>query len=614
MDTAAVRSLVGQLGEDLDWLEQHSRSHPDQAQAAGAIRMAASLVRNCLGPALDEQTAAPLHLVVVGGAGAGKSTVSNMLSGATAAEANPQAGFTRHPIAYTSATGPINWTNHLGFLGPLQRLAQPSPSSLDQDVYQVRRVPNDPTTFDLLKDFVVWDCPDMTTWAASGYIPRLLEVSGLADVLVYVASDERYNDEVPTQFLRLLLQTGKPVIVCLLKMHEADAPALIAHFQKEVLGHMPRGVVATLAIPHLTPQQLADPARQAPRWRVPLINQVAVLGAPAEAARRRTVLGAVGFLRRHQDQVLAVAHRDLQALNTWQALVQNGRIEFEGRYVREYLTSEKFRGFDDALVRLLQLLELPGVGKILSGVLGLIRLPFRFLGSLVSKAVNRPDPAGRPELPVLEDAFNGWIDQLRKEAARQAGTHALWAHINQGFTNGALAEHARAQFQEHFRKFHAGVLEEADRTARAIYEKLEQSPGMLNTLRSTKLALDVAAVGGAVWTAGLLYGLILSPLIVWLTQQLVELLGTQYVDAQRELTRQRQQQLLTETVALPLAGWLAQWPSTGGSSFERLQRALRRLPGNLEQLCNLAQAKLAGTPKSEPRNANTEAPAAIPVA
>ena len=54
----------------------------------------------------------------------------------------------------------------------------------------------------------------------------MLEIAALADVIVYVASDERYNDEVPTQFLHLLLQAGKPVVVCLMKMREPDAPAL----------------------------------------------------------------------------------------------------------------------------------------------------------------------------------------------------------------------------------------------------------------------------------------------------------------------------------------------------------------------------------------------------
>ncbi len=317
METLTARALTGQLADDLGWLERHSRKQPDQAPAAGKLRSAAALVRNCIGPMLDDQPPLPIHVVVVGGAGAGKSTVANLLSGASAAEANPQAGFTRHPIAYTSTNGPLNWTGHVGFLGPLQPLTQPSPSSLDEDVYQVRRVPADAASFDLLKDFIVWDCPDMTTWAAGSYIPRLMEAAALADILVYVASDERYNDEVPTQFLHLLLQSGKPVVVCLMKMKEADAPALVAHFQKEVVAHLPHppggGVISTLAIPHLTPDQLADPARQAARYRIPLLNQVAVLGMPPAAARRRTVLGATQFLVRHGEQLLSVAQNDLRA-------------------------------------------------------------------------------------------------------------------------------------------------------------------------------------------------------------------------------------------------------------------------------------------------------------
>ena len=42
---------------------------------------------------------------------------------------------------------------------------------------------------------------------------------------------------------------------------------------------MPQGVVGTLAIPFLTPDQVADPARRAVKYRIPLINQVAVLGS-----------------------------------------------------------------------------------------------------------------------------------------------------------------------------------------------------------------------------------------------------------------------------------------------------------------------------------------------
>src|SRR5262245_47428759 len=88
METLSNRALTGQLADDLAWLEQHARKQPDAAGQASLIRLAAALARNVLGPALDGQEASPLHVVVVGGAGAGKSTVSNFLSGSTSSEAN----------------------------------------------------------------------------------------------------------------------------------------------------------------------------------------------------------------------------------------------------------------------------------------------------------------------------------------------------------------------------------------------------------------------------------------------------------------------------------------------------------------------------------------------
>jgi hypothetical protein len=589
METLTARALTAQLADDLGWLEQHSRKHPDRAQSAGKLRLSAALVRNCVGPMLDDQPPVPIHVVVVGGAGAGKSTVANLLSGAVAAEANPQAGFTRHPIAYTSSSGPLNWTGHNGLLGPLQPLSQPSPSSLDEDVYQVRRIPSDPAGFDLLKDFIVWDCPDMTTWAASGYISRLMEAAALADILVYVASDERYNDEAPTQFLHLLLQTGKPVVVVLMKMKEADAPALIAHFQKEVIAHLPHppggGVVSTLAIPFLTPAQLADPARQAPRYRIPLLNQVAVLGSPPAAARRRTVVGATQYLVRHRDQLLSVAQQDLRAMQNWQAVVIAGQADFEQRYLREYLTSEKFRGFDEALLRLMELLELPGVGKLVSSALYVLRTPYRLVKGAIAKAINRPEAPSRPELPILEDALNGWIDLLRKEAARHADNHSLWAHVASGFHDGGLAERIRERFGQNYRNFQTGLTSEVDRTARAIYEQLEKTPAVLNALRGSKFALDAAAIGGTLVAGGInWHDFILVPLVASLTHQLVELLGRSVVEAQREQTRERQLALLKQHLSAPLAEWLTQWPATGGSDFERLQLALRRIPHAIAQL------------------------------
>jgi hypothetical protein len=585
MDTVATRTLISQLADDLGWLEDHCRRQAEQADMAGRLRFAAALVRNCVGPFLDGQPPQPLHAAVVGGAGAGKSTVSNLLSGTILAEANPQAGFTRHPIAYTSANGSGSWPAHLGFLGPLQRLGKPSPANLDADVYQVRRVTEAPGAgFSLLQNFVLWDCPDMTTWAAAGYVPRLLEVAALADVIVYVASDERYNDEVPTQFLHLLLQAGKAVVVCLVKMREADAPAFVAHFQKEVLGKLTGSAIACLTIPALTREQLADPVHQAAKYRIPLLNQVAVLGEPATVARKRSVRSATNYLLRAEDELLSVARNDVAALEGWRSVVQRGQLEFDNRYRREYLNTEKFHRFDMALVRLLELLELPGVGRILGGVLYVVRTPYRLLKGLFTRAFRRQEAPGMPERPVLEQAFAGWVDLLRKETAQHAHTHPVWAHINQGFAGG-LAELARDRFEQGLNLFHMSMTDEVERTARQIYEDLEKNPVALNTLRGTKFAFEVASITGVVIAGGLnIWDVVLVPLAASVTHQLVELMGTKYVDTQRDQARLRQQAMVSQYLSSPLAEWLSQWPATGGSAYERLQLALKRIPLSLRQL------------------------------
>ena len=145
---------------------------------------------------------------------------------------------------------------------------------------------------------------------------------------------------------------------------------------------------------------------------------------------------------------------------------------------------------------------------------------------------------------------------------------------------------AHDRFEQGFRSFQLGLADEVDRTARAIYEELEKSPAQLNTLRGGKLALDVAAIAGTLVlpVGGVLQHALLIPVAAAVTHQLVELLGKQYVENQRELARQRQQALVGQYISGPLAGWLAQWPVATGSAYERLQLALRRIPAAVQQL------------------------------
>ena len=208
-------------------------------------------------------------------------------------------------------------------------------------------------------------------------------------------------------------------------------PEFLKLFQKAVLDKMPMKPVAPLAIPQLTQDQLADPIHKANEYRIPLLNQVSVFASSAKATRLHTVTAAMNYLKTNQAQLLGVAQNDLAALDEWRLLVEQGQVEFAERYRREFLATERFPRFDEALVRLLDLLEIPGIGKVVGSIL---RAPGDLIKFLVTKMAQRPVANPLPERPVLEGSLNGWLDGLRKEAARRAKTHPVWAHIDRSFT------------------------------------------------------------------------------------------------------------------------------------------------------------------------------------
>lgn len=587
--------VIQHLAADYGWLEQHALSHGVKGQEVTRLRLTRALVANSLGPFLKRVDPPPLHIVVVGGAGAGKSTLVNFLIGAPVAETNPQAGFTRHPVAYTLVRNLLPWFAGESPLHRLRRLDYPAAANLDEDVFQIRAVTIAEEAQSILPHAIVWDAPDMTTWQASGYVGRLLEVIGLADLVIYAASDERYNDTIPTQYLQLLMQAGKPVVTCLLKMQEAQALTLVDHFRTEIIARLPEctRVSACLAIPFMSAEELSDPLGKGRRFRDPLFQAVRWWVERPKQTRLEVVRHEVDYLESSEDGILQLARRDLKALETWHDLVLRGEKEFSTRYICEHLTGEQFPRFNEALVRLLQLLELPGWGQVVSKTLWVVRTPYRWLKDLVSKAATTTPEAKLPEEPVLTAGFNSWLDLLRREVAAREDTHPVWMQIKLGFA-ASLPDKAKQEFQQCLQKFQTQIIQEVERTARSIYEDLEKHPAALNTLRCTKFSLEALAIGGTVLSLGAtsLLNIAAVPIVASLSQELIEFFGKQYVDHQREKTRARQKELFRLTMAEPLSRWLINWPTTGGTTMERLQLALKRIPENIRILSQAARRQM----------------------
>ena len=605
MEPHSHRATARQLAEDLGWLEEHCRKHPELTQHAAHLRLAGALTRNVIGPAVDGQGAKPLFLAVVGGAGAGKSTVVNFLAGSVVADANPQAGFTRHPTAFLPATLGGAWPSHLGFLGPLQRLSDDKPANLDEDVYQVKRIPVGAS--DPLADVVIWDCPDMTTWASAGYVSRLMEVVALADIVVYVASDERYNDVVPTQFLHLMIQAGKAVVCCLTKVREVNEEAMVADFRAKIIGQVPASIgeipaVPVVSIPWISDEARKDPSGAGAKYRVGLLNQILALCPSTEVARHRTLTNAVKYLESAGNGLLDVARRDLTEFDNWRAAVDTGRHQFEERYRREYLSGEAFRRFDRTTEQVLEMLELPGPGKIVSSALALLRLPYKYAREFIGKTLTRPASLNLSEQTVCSGAMASWLDALQAEALRRSGNNPFWKQVTHGFDAG-LKSQANDLFSASYRTFELKETDELDRAARAVPELLTNSPILLSGLRVATVALDLAAIVAVIvftWTPD--WSLLLILPAVSLTRQVVELLVKFAVDRGRNKLRAKRESLLAEQLTGPVATWLGDWPSSGGSSLERLQLVLRRVPDAIRELSALARpAPIPTTPAPAPQ-------------
>jgi len=90
------------------------------------------------------------------------------------------------------------------------------------------------------------------------------------------------------------------------------------------------------------------------------------------------------------------------------------------------------------------------------------------------------------------------------------------------------------------------------------------------------------------------------PLFASTEHQGVELVVWQFVEQKRAATRTRREMMVDQTIAAPLSDWLTQWPSTGGSAYERLQLTLRRVPELIRSLNDDAQKMLRSASAAAP--------------
>jgi len=453
-----------------------------------------------------------------------------------------------------------------------------------QDYNAYSLMPADKTPPTPLPDCLLWDLPDFDSIDATGYREGVLTTVGLADVVVLVVSKEKYADQSVWEMMALLEPLNLPTIIIVNK--------LVADSQQVVLS------------------SLTDKWRQARKDAVPAIIPLNYQSsgrleswpqAEFEGARRAFIEAVSqrkpseqssfekAYLNQHWKGWLAPIREEETALKTWRQLLDHAVKEALAQYERDYLEHpHHYDTFQNAMLELLTLLEIPGLAKVLSKIRRILTWPVRQVLRLGRFGKRNSDEADiSQEINLLNQKAEHFlikisekiIDQIDDEPERAQ----WWKEMN------AIMRSNRQAIMDGFGQavlvYHEEFQGEVERIAQRLYRKLQEQPAVLNSLRATRLTTDSAAIALAIKTGGIgLQDLLITPLMLSVTSLLTESVLGGYIGRLEMELKQKQlatvkQQLFLEAMKVPMAKFPEQMEQNKrfNVSLDRVEQAEQQL-------------------------------------
>lgn len=572
---AAGTRLIALIERSLT-IERTTVTSDDSAIRLPVVRYALAQLRQRIQPALlpGWLTTDPVHVVMFGGTNSGKSTVLNVLLGRAAAGMSYRARFSQHPQAFRPDCMGSGFLDNYPtrFAGYERFVDQDPPRRTDKELrqagYRYALAVIDPQHRDSqaivspAAQAVFWDIPDFSTEEALVYMPAVLDAIGLADLLVMTVTKENYADHRGNLLRAMVCASGVPMRVVANKLE--DDTRLLDDIRMK-LADSDDGT-CRIADDHLHPlphvREADEQARLARLVFDPgateLRSAVAEDVATGPALKTRALAGAVRYLARHLDDLLAPLQAEIAVGQRWHAVVdRTTRREFYDRYRRDYLDGEKYVDFNQTLVKLLDMLEVPGIGPIISAISkGLKAISSAIVGTFVntirSLFSGKTEPTLRsPERDVVAAAFEQWLQALRNEAQilAERREHPAWAAIVQQLSNYQfvtdLAQRIGSAYVDYRERMDAITSERA----RALYETIRGKPALLHTLRTVKLGLDAGTTSLVIASHGLNWtDAVIGPLVIPVQRLLLEYGLERYMDVQKARLKQEQIDALTEMI------------------------------------------------------------------
>jgi hypothetical protein len=578
-----ARFLAG-LEELLEFLQERGFGEGEVSETE--VRFAVALTRYRFVPPQGKMLTERVHVMTFGGAGAGKSTVTNTILSADLAEVNPQAGYTRHPIAFlkSDVDRPSElWPDKLGLL---ERHDSAEHANIDDHRFGWRRLHGDLADPGFMRKHVVWDCPDLTAKDATHYQSRVIEIAALAQVTVYVASDERYNDELPTNFLQAMLDAGKWVVVVLTKASPEDTQELTSLFEKQVVSRLRNAnrILAIISIPSPPPGRFGMIWTDAMPYGQQLRDAIEKATGDFASVQNDAKRSAIQYLRSQQARLLDPLRQVLAEWRAWIELVRQNANEAVLRYERDYLARVQHRELSHAQNEFLGLFTLNGVFDFLWRGQELLRAPYRLAKTFWKRFAPSLPETSVDEERAIEKVRRGMLESLQVTAATRKYRHRLWHDLHRALHEDAveLIEPAFYRIRNRQRRHIEEQLETVGQTVRA---EIERVPLAVPFLQVSRVLIDLVAAAAAVYVGGFTpLSILLVVLVMGLTDELVRLACQQYVNRHRASLARRQKENIRELIQHAYIDPLLQMPPSIGKRLQSLSTLTDRLEADLKRL------------------------------
>jgi GTP-binding protein EngB required for normal cell division len=497
-----------------------------------------------------------LQVVVIGPTQVGKSSIVNLLLNNTIAGVSALAGYTVHPQGFLAGVSGHDHQWLEGHFGDFRRVEMKDLNAQDYNAYSLMPADKVPPT--PLPDCLLWDLPDFDSIDAAGYREGVLTTIGLADIVVLVVSKEKYADQSVWEMMALLEPLKLPTIIIVNK--------LVADSQQAVLLSLSDKwrQARKDAVPTIIPLNYQSSGRLE-TW--PQVEFESARRAFTEAVSQRRPSEQSSFekayLNQHWQGWLAPIREEETALKTWGQLLDHAVKEALAQYERDYLEHPHHdETFQNALLELLTLLEIPGLAKILSKIRRVLTWPVRQVfrwgrfGKRSSDAVDISQ-----EINLLNQKAEHFLIQISEKIIDQIDDEPekaqWWKEMN------AVMRSNRQEIMEGFGQaalvYHEDFQGEVEDIAQRLYRKLQDQPAVLNSLRATRLTTDSAAIALAIKTGGIgLQDLIITPLMLSVTSLLAESALGSYIGRLEMELKQKQlatvkQQLFLAAMKVPMA-------------------------------------------------------------